>query len=71
MEPKLASLLWWSTYADENKEDMTMETKKRRHKSPFREKLEDLGIHLYPDKEIAEKCGRTYAESSPEPSGEM
>ena len=63
---------WWdldlkpgsSTYADENWEGKTMATKEEGTRFFFEKKLQDLGIYLYTDVEIAGKFGRTCGESS-------
>ena len=64
LEPKLASLRWWRTHADETKEDMPMETEKGRDKIPC-EKSFKIPANIFTQTGgIAEKYEIPYAESS-------
>ena len=64
LEPKLATLRWWRTYADETMEDMPMETEKGRDKIPFEKSFKIPAYIFTQTGEIAEKYERPDAECS-------
>ena len=46
LEPKPASLWWTSTYDSEEKMDLSIDTKTRRHRKPFEDNFKVLGFTL-------------------------
>ena len=52
LEPMPASLWWSNTYAEENKEDMMIKTKKRQNKFPFEK---SFNIHGYMSTRLVRK----------------
>ena len=52
LEPRLASLLWSSTYADAIKVDLTIETNKGRHMFPFEKSFKILEYIFNPPENL-------------------
>ena len=65
LEPRPASLLWSSTYADEIKLDVTIETNKRRHMFPFEKSFQIPGYIFNPTGEswegVKERMQKVYS----------